>query len=75
MFDIAGIYTCEFRATINRKIFEGNSSFYVKLRTAEKVQFPSFKRFSLVLAKSSFWQGHWALGYHSMGFGQFPDIS
>ena len=23
----------------------------------------------------SFCQGDWALGYHSMGFGQFPDIS
>ena len=28
-----------------------------------------------VLAGHSFWQGDWALDYHSMGFRQFPDIS
>ena len=29
----------------------------------------------LVLMKLSFWRGGWALGYHSMEFRQFPDIS
>ena len=29
----------------------------------------------LVLRKLSFWQGNWALGYHSMMFRQIPDIS
>ena len=29
----------------------------------------------LVLAELSFWRGDWALGFHSMGFGYFPDIS
>ena len=29
----------------------------------------------LVLMKLSFWRGDWALGYHSMEFRQFPDIS
>ena len=29
----------------------------------------------LVLAEFSFWLGYWALGYHSMGFRHFPDVS
>ena len=29
----------------------------------------------LALTGLSFWRGNWALGYHSMGFRQFPDIS
>ena len=41
-------------------IFETNSSFHVKERTTGKV---------------SFWQEDWALGYHSMEFRHFPDIS
>ena len=28
-----------------------------------------------MLTKLSFWQQDWALGYHSMKFRQFPDIS
>ena len=28
-----------------------------------------------VLTKHFFWQGEWALGYHSMKLRQFPDIS
>ena len=31
--------------------------------------------FSLILAKSSFWWGDWALGYHSMEFRHFPNVS
>ena len=29
----------------------------------------------LALMGLSFWRGNWALGYHSMGFRHFPDIS
>ena len=31
--------------------------------------------FLLVLTKLSIWPGDWALGYHSMGFRHFPEIS
>ena len=34
-----------------------------------------FRMFLVLLPKLSFWRGDWALGYHSMGFGHFPDIS
>ena len=40
--------------TISHKIFETNSSFYVKNRTTGKVQFLFFRRLLLVLTKSSF---------------------
>ena len=33
-----------------------------------------FMSFLLVLTKLSFWQGGWELDYHSMEFGQFPDM-
>ena len=33
-----------------------------------------FSSFLLVLAKLSFWRGHWALGYQSRGFRHFPGI-
>ena len=29
----------------------------------------------LILAKFSFWPGDWALGYHSMRFRHFPNVS
>ena len=48
------------RTTSADKIFEKNSSFRVKQRTAGKVQF--------LLAKFSLWEGDWALGYTSMKF-------
>ena len=35
----------------------------------------SFEGFLLVLVGLSFWRGGWALGYRSMCFGQFPDVS
>ena len=38
-------------------------------------KFLFFKGFLLVLAEVSFWWGDWALGYHSMKFRQFLDIS
>ena len=34
-----------------------------------------FRGFSVSVGKFSFSQGEWALGYHSMEFRQFPDIS
>ena len=40
--------------TIIHKIFKGNSSFHVKIRTTGKVQFLFFRRFLLVLTKFSF---------------------
>ena len=62
-------------STIAHGIFETNSSFRVKWRTAGKVGFLFFKGFPLALAKLSFWWGCWALGYHSMEFRHFRDIS
>ena len=61
--------------TITHRISETNSSFRGKQRIVGKVKFLFYKSFLLVLTKLSFWQGNWALGYHSMGFRQFPDIS
>ena len=60
---------------IIHKIFEINSSFRVKWRTAEIVQFPFFRGFLLVLAAFSFRGGEWALGNNSMKFCDFSDIS
>ena len=51
------------------------SGLRVAWRTAVGVWFLFWGGFLLVLAKFSFWPGHWALGYHSMGFGHFTDIS
>ena len=50
------------KAAISNKIFETDSSFRVKWRTAVKVQFLFFNSFFVVLAKWSFWQGarQWA---------------
>ena len=55
-------------ATTIHKIFEANSTFYVKQRTTEKVQFLIFSSFLLVLTKFPFWELHCALGYNSMKF-------
>ena len=50
------------------KIFETTLAY-------EKSLISDFNSFSLVLTKFSLWQENWALGYHSMGFRHFPDIS
>ena len=42
--------------TIIHKIFETNTSLHVKWRTTGKVYFLLFKRFLLLLTKSSFWE-------------------
>ena len=41
----------------------------------EKSLISIFQEFLLILTKLSFWEGGWALGYHSMKFGQFAHIS
>ena len=58
-----------------RGIFGTGSSFRMGRCTARGVSFLFFKSFLLVLAELSFWRGGWALGYHSMGFRHFPDVS
>ena len=68
-----------------RGIFGTGSSFRVGWRTAGGgaprggggggVGFVFFGIFPLVLAKVSFWRGCWAVGYRSMGFRHFPNIS
>ena len=61
--------------TIIHNIFETESSFYVKWRTTGKVSYLFFKSFLLALTKFSFWQEDWALGYYSLNFMHFRDIS
>ena len=43
--------------------------------TMGKVQFLFLKSFCLVLKGFWFWEEDWALGYNSMGFWDFPEIS
>ena len=62
-------------STINHKNFETNSSFHMKERKAGRVEFLSFRIFLLLLAGFPFGRGDWALGYHSMDFGELPDAS
>ena len=50
------------------KFFENNFRFHVKQRTTGKVQYLVFSKFSLVLAKFSFWEEDWALGYNFKQF-------
>ena len=63
------------QATIIHRIFEANSSFHVKWCTAGKISYLFFNNVLLVVAKISFWWGDWALGYHSVGFRHFFEIS
>ena len=65
---INGFFFVKYHATTIHKIFETRSSFHVKQRTTGKVQFPFFNSFLLVLAKFSFWEVDWALGYNFMKF-------
>ena len=57
------------------KILETNSSFYVKQGTTEKVQFLFFSSYLLILTKFSFWNENRALGYNSIKFQNFLDVS
>ena len=50
------------------KIFEADSSFHVKQRTAGKVQFSFSGSFVLVLTEFSFQKEDWVLGYNPMKF-------
>ena len=54
-----------------RGIFGAGSGFRVGWRTAAGGWFP----LALGGGGLSFWRGGWALCYHSLGFGHFPDIS
>ena len=58
-------------ATIMDKIFETNCSFHPRGALREKFNFC----FSGSIANFLFWQKDWALGYNSMKFSDFPDIS
>ena len=64
-------------STIQHKMFEANSTFYVKQCTMGKVQFPFLRSFLLVLVltKCLLWKEDWALGYNAMKFRDFHDIS
>ena len=53
-----------------RGLFGTGSSFRVGWRTVGGGGI-----FPLVLAKVSFWRGCWAVGYRSVGFRHFPNIS
>ena len=58
-----------------RGLFGTGSSFRVGWRAVGGVGFVFFGIFPLVLAKVSFWRGCWAVGYRSVGFRHFPNIS
>ena len=61
------------RPTILTKSLRLTLVFMCALR--EKFNFCFSRDFLLVLTKFSFWQQDWALGYHSMKFRHFPNIS
>ena len=61
------------KPTIIHKMFDTNSSFELKQRTVEKVEFLFFRIF--LLKKSSFREENWVLGNNSMKFWDFSDIS
>ena len=63
----------KFGEKITHKISETNSNFQLKWRTTRKISI--FQEFSSSINKLSFWQRGWTLGYHSVRFRQFPDIS
>ena len=63
-----------FPETIKDKIFEKSSSFHVKQLTAEKFNF-CFQGVLLVLTKFSFWEEDWTLGYNSMQFWHYSELS
>ena len=63
----------KFRENITHKISETNFNLQLKWRTTRKISV--FQELSSSINKLSFWQKGWALGYHSIRFRQFPDIS
>ena len=64
-----------FPERITHKVTETNSTFHMEWHIAGKVEFLCVKSFILILTKLSFWQGDWALGFHSMELRQFPGVS
>ena len=52
-----------------------NPSFHVKKRSTGKVQFLFSRRLLLVLTKFSIWEGDWALGYYSIKFWHYSELS
>ena len=64
-----------FLETIIHKISKTGSNFHVKGHTIGKLSFLLLKSVLLALKKLWFWQKDWVLGYHSMEFKHFPDIS
>ena len=64
-----------FPETIIHKVSETISDFHMTQRTTGKVKFLFSKSFFAVLTKFIFWQAEWALGYHSVKFRHFSDIS
>ena len=56
-------------------MFEKNSSFHVKKRTTGKVQFLFSMSILLVSTKFSFCEGDWVLGYNSMKFWHYSELS
>ena len=64
-----------FSTTSTDKKFENNSNFGVKKRTTGKVQFLFSRSLLLVLTKLSFLGEDWALGYNSMKFGHYFQLS
>ena len=63
------------QTTSTDKIFEKISSYPVKYRTTGKVQILFSRSLLLVLTKLSFWEEDWALGYTSMKFWHYFELS
>ena len=55
--------------------FGTGSGFRVGWDAAGGVEFLFFKGFLLVLGGLSGCRGAWLLGWHSVGFGYFPEVS
>ena len=64
-----------FPETILAGIYETNFSASVKMFTTGKVQFQFLNSVLLALAKFSFWEEDWALGYNSMKIWELLNIS
>ena len=61
---------------VGRKVEEcGDESFIIPFIIIGKIFEKNSKNFLLVLKKRLILEGDWALGYNSMKFWEFPDIS
>ena len=61
-------------SSMARGIFGAGSGFRVEWRTAGSLV-SVFQECSASIGRAFIFAGDWALGYRSMGFGHFPDIS